>query len=105
MRRTRGDIVAILPFLGKILCVFGVLLLVPLLFVRFREESEHGHWLLYLGSGGLALAVGMGLWRGVRQEKATLLPRQVMLVCSVSWLAVSAVGAVPFWLVTPGRGS
>ena len=99
MRRTRGDIRAILPYLGKTLCVFGVLLLIPLLFVRFQDEKAH--WLFYLGPAGLALGVGIGLWRGVREDGSALLPRQAMLLCTLSWLAVSAVGALPIWLGTP----
>jgi len=94
MRRTRSDIAAILPHLCAILFVFGIVLLLPLFFVLFGGDAAEVPPLVFLGPAALTVIAGMTLrafWRGLDQALSV---RHAMLPCTVSWLAVSAVGAL-----------
>ena len=103
MRRTTGDIVAILPHLGAILFVFGIVLCIPVLFVIIGPRAgdvrpgalPEVDPLVFFVPGGFAIIVGIALRNLPRLPGASLSPRQAMLLCTASWLTISAVGAIP----------
>jgi trk system potassium uptake protein TrkH len=86
----------VLYYTGLILIFLGILLLVPLLFVIFGGETAQGRETLYafLVPSALSFAIGFAFKSVFREGRPYTL--RAMLICSMGWIACSAIGAVPF---------
>jgi trk system potassium uptake protein TrkH len=88
----------IVDYLGLLAWVFGLLMLIPLVYAIAAGDSARNP-LLALGFGlpaALALVLGGSLKRNLRFPP--LDERRAMLLIALGWIVVSAVGALPFWL-------
>ena len=93
--QSRATVRVVFSFLGSLLIILALILLLPLVFVLiFRNELETTQTLTaFLIPALLSLAIGffLRLTFGTREPN---LP-QAMLICSIGWLAVSAISALP----------
>ncbi len=96
MRNRFQTIYVVLHFLGLLLILLGFVLLVPILVLFLNNELGDGIKTLaaFLLPSGLSFILGLcfRLLFGAGNPNKT----QAMLVCSIGWLAFSAVGAIPY---------
>lgn len=99
MRNKFQTIHVILSTLGALCLILGFCLLVPLLFVVFNGEVQHGFDTLvaFLVAAGLSFFLALLLKVLFRQGNPNRL--QAMLICSLGWLIFSAFGALPYVIV------
>jgi len=97
MRNRLAYFLPVLDYLGALFWVFGILILTPLAvqiaYARagFREVSP----VCFVLPAAISLCLGFLL-----KHRATFKPlnsRTSMLLCAIGWIAVSALGAIPFW--------
>jgi trk system potassium uptake protein TrkH len=90
-----NDFKLICSYTGKVLIGVGLLMLVPLCTaLAFAEWPAAVDFLIGLGA---ALAVGCSLaWLGATGSKPAWI--HGMVTAGVSWIAASAVAAIPYWL-------
>ena len=79
---------------GLMLIAEAALLLLPTAVALIYRESCAG---TLLASAGLALAVG-GALRRIRTDSDVIYAREGFVTVAMTWLALSAVGALPFFL-------
>jgi len=88
---------SVFHFTGRLLVIFGLILLFPVIFVlSYWGQYGDGTDTLkaFIVSSFLSFAVG--LFFLLLFKKGHLDTSGAMLFCAVAWIAVSAVGAVPF---------
>ncbi len=100
MRFSFVRIRTVVSYVGSILLIFGFLLLVPFsLSLMFGGEPGQD---VRVGTFGIPILVSLVLgslcWREVRgpRSRRGLGTPEAMLICVFSWVAISAVGAIPF---------
>lgn len=92
----------IVSFLGRMLVIFGLVFLFPLACAFIYSESLNVK-LSYLASG--LLSVGIGLLIGALSKKGLKFNASEGLVaCALSWIALSAFGALPLYLTGEAGG-
>lgn len=80
--------------LGYVLIATGCLMMLPMLVsVWYKEEVWHS----FLGSILLCIIVGFPLTR-IHAKKSSYFAKDGLIVVGLSWLLVSCVGALPFFL-------
>ena len=88
----------VLDYLGLLIWVFAFLMLIPLCvwlafyFTEQEEVSASAYWVPAL------VAVALGLLLKRNRKFPPLDNRRAMLLCSLGWIVISALGALPFWL-------
>ncbi len=98
MRNRFDHLAPVFGYVGTLLMVFSAIMLLPVIILVFtaggvtRETSANA----YLVPAIVSLAVGSIL--NFTFCKGPLSASQSMLVCTLGWLAVSAIGAMPFWM-------
>jgi trk system potassium uptake protein TrkH len=106
MRNRLTSLATILSYVGTLLMVFSALILLPILVQPFATAAgrEEVSSLVYILPALVCFFAGTALKFTFR--KRPLGAAQSMLVCVFGWLAVSAVGALPFWLSRlPGKAA
>lgn len=98
MRNRFRHLAPVFGHVGTLLVVFAVPLLAPILILCFTAggKAQETSSLVYLIPAGVSFVIGTALQLIFR--RGPLGGAQSMLVCALGWLAVSAVGAMPFWL-------
>ncbi len=89
---------SVVSYVGSILLIFGVLLLIPFLLSLLGSEGiqdvRPGTFLIPMM---LSLVIGGFCWREAHSPRARPLGTpEAMLICVFSWVAISAMGAIPF---------
>ncbi|MCD6405599.1 MAG: TrkH family potassium uptake protein [Planctomycetes bacterium] len=98
MRNRFNHLAPVFGYVGTLLMVFSAIMLLPVIVLVFtaggavRETSADA----YLVPALICLVIGSIL--NFTFRKGSLSASQSMLVCALGWLAVSAVGAMPFWM-------
>ncbi|MHC4244635.1 MAG: TrkH family potassium uptake protein, partial [Planctomycetota bacterium] len=97
MRNGFRQISCILHFIGNLLEILGLILLFPLIVVLVYWGRIGDGWITAT-SFVIASLISFSLGMILRHEfkPATLNPAGSMLICALSWLIVSAIGALPF---------
>ena len=97
MRNGFQQISCILHFIGNLLEILGLILLFPLIVVLVYWGRIGDGWVTAT-SFVIASIISFSLGMILRHEfkPAALNPAGSMLICALSWLIVSAVGALPF---------
>jgi trk system potassium uptake protein TrkH len=90
------DIRAVLIHLAAVLRLLGAILTVPLLVALVARELEQSAIF-----GGLALAVWLCGWAGVRGKRPDLELREALVVTALSYLVFGLVSALAFLPVAP----
>ena len=96
MRHRFRTIHIVLNALGSLLLVLSGILLLPLIVVLIGREPARGEATLaaFLVAAAVALVLGLLCKRVFRGGPPNGV--QAMLLCSIGWLAFSAIGAIPF---------
>ncbi len=96
MRNGFRQISYILHFIGNLLEILGLVLLFPLIvvLVYWRDGDGWGTAPAFVISALISFSLGMLLSHEFKP--AALNPTGSMLICALSWLIVSAMGALPF---------
>jgi len=104
MRKGFRQISCILHFIGNLLEILGLILLFPLIIVLMHWGDERGDGLVTATAFVVAAIISFSLGMILSHEfkSSTLNQSGSMLICALSWLIVSAVGALPFVI---GAGS
>ncbi|MCF7858003.1 MAG: TrkH family potassium uptake protein [Candidatus Cloacimonetes bacterium] len=86
----------VLNFLGSLLVVLGIVLLFPLVIVVVFGEFRSGLSTLtaFLLSSVLSVVIGLLLLKIFKRGVPN--PVQAIFICSLGWVTVSALGAIPF---------
>ncbi len=88
----------VLGYLGLLVCVFGVLMLLPLAAREiFAEEgrAKVAAWVFWVPA---VAALAIGVIFTARFRAAPLDSRRAMILCALGWIVITAIGAVPFCL-------
>ena len=98
MRNGFQQISCILHFIGNLLEILGLILLFPLIVVLVYWGGQTGDGLVTATAFVVAAIISFSLGMILCHEfkPGTLNPAGSMLICALSWLIVSAVGALPF---------
>ncbi len=97
MRNRLAYFLPLLDYLGALFWVFGILILVPVpvLIVYSRQGLTEVSPVCFVLPSAISLCAGFILkHRGILRP---LNARTSMLLCAIGWIAVSAIGAIPFW--------
>jgi trk system potassium uptake protein TrkH len=89
----------VLTYVGSIFLLFGIVLLVPLLFSLWQGGGQPDvAFATFAIPAALSLVVGALCRWQIRREQVPVRMGTIeaMLICTFSWLAISAVGALPF---------
>lgn len=92
--RSKIDIKVVLGVSGALVFFMGLALLLPLPLSLLDGEPI---WWTYAASAGLAFAIGGGLFWKFKPE-TDLRAREAFLVVSLTWILLSAFGALPMYL-------
>ncbi len=97
MRNGFRRISCVLHFIGNLLEILGLILLFPLIIVLVYW-GQRGDGCVTAIAFVTAALISFSLGMILRHEfkPATINPTDSMLICALSWLVVSAVGALPF---------
>lgn len=98
MRNRFRRVNSIFHFIGNLLGILGPIVLLPLIVVLIHWGQKGDGWrttLAFLIPALLSLSFGL-LLRKVFKPTETLDMTGSMLICSLSWLFISALGALPF---------
>jgi trk system potassium uptake protein TrkH len=87
------DFRPVLQIVGTILCLLAAAMLVPAAVDGLAGSPE---WLVFVGSAGITLLVGLALLLGMRSEWRDLDIRQAYLTTVLGWLAPCIFAALPF---------
>ncbi|MCP4608252.1 MAG: TrkH family potassium uptake protein [Planctomycetes bacterium] len=98
MRNGFRQISCILHFIGNLLEILGLILLFPLIVVLVYWGEDYGDGWVTAAAFVIASLISFSLGMILRHKfkPAPLNPGGSMLICAVSWLIVSAIGALPF---------
>ncbi len=97
MRNGFRQFSCILHFIGNLLEILGFILLFPLIVVLVYWGRVGDGWITatsFVVASIISFSLGMILRH--KFKLATLNPAGSMLICALSWLIVSAIGALPF---------
>lgn len=81
--------------IGKVALVLAVLLMIPTVLAAALAESS---WWALLTTAGISLAIGLLLTLAVRPRTKAIFSKEGLIIVALSWIYVSAVGALPFVL-------
>jgi len=97
MRKGFRQISCILHFIGNLLEILGLILLFPLIIVLvYWGQREDGCITAVAFIIAALISFSLGMILRHEFKPAALTPAGSMLICALSWLIVSAVGALPF---------
>ena len=92
-------VLAVTALVGRLVVLFALLMLVPLLFAVFEHDAaEQAFVRAALGTATAGLLMSL-LTRRFRRE---LQPRDGFVLVVMTWLLLPVFGAVPLWLAVPG---
>jgi len=85
--------------IGALLAMLAGLMLVPAALDLLVEGSD---WRVFALSAALTAFVGVGLVLAARAPRMSFNQRQAFLLTTLSWVAISAFGALPFYVAPLG---
>jgi trk system potassium uptake protein TrkH len=92
-------VLAVTALVGRMVVLFALLMLVPLLFALYEHDAAEWHFIwATLGTATAGLLMSL-LTRRFRRE---LQPRDGFVLVGMTWLVLPVFGAVPLWLAVPG---
>ncbi len=100
MRNKFKSLHAVLNTLGSILVALSWVILISTVIVLFHNETVLYHYrtlIAFIFSAAIALIIGLLLKTFSRKVGLNLV--HAMLVCSISWLVCSIIGAVPVMII------
>ncbi len=98
MRRRSHGLNGILYLLGSLLEIFAIILLLPVIVIFAYNEDIQDLNLLFAFIIPSAISLITGAILRFVFRKTTLSICQSMITCTLSWLTISAFGALPFYI-------
>jgi trk system potassium uptake protein TrkH len=86
---------SILYILGWLVTAFGVSMIFP---VWAALHFNDGDWMVFVGTGGVTVFLGVNLVLMNRRNEIVLSHRDGFLLTLLSWTVLSAIGSIPFYL-------
>ena len=83
--------------LGKIAIVLAILLVIPAVLALCLKEAS---WWAIATTVGISLVIGLVLVLCVKPKDKMIFAKEGLIIVSLSWIYVSAIGALPF-VITP----
>ena len=80
-------------YLGKVLIAFSFLLIAPIIVTTIYQENP----LPFAIPLVLSLLIGL-LLSSIKRENANLYAKDGFIIVALSWLLISLIGALPFWI-------
>ena len=80
---------------GKLLEVFSLIMLLPVLVSVIYKEHEAFAFLI---SAGISLILGLSLRMLTKNADKTLYAKEGFLIVSLAWICASVIGALPFYI-------
>jgi trk system potassium uptake protein len=90
---------SVLGLVGRMVVLFALLMVVPLLFALTEHDPAEG---AFLKAMALTLVAGVLMSLAVRRFRRELQPRDGFLLVTLTWLLLPAFGALPLMLALPG---
>lgn len=84
---------AIYKYLGKVLIVFSILLIAPIIVAIIHSENV----LPFLIPLLLSAEIGL-LLNSLKKNKISLYAKDGFIIVALAWIVISLLGALPFWL-------
>jgi len=104
MRNGFRRISCIFHFIGNLLEILGLILLFPLIIVLIYWGQKGDGWITATAFAIAALiSFSLGMILRHKFKPAAIDTTGSMLICALSWLVVSAIGALPFVIATPSN--
>lgn len=103
MRNRFSQLRPVLGYVGTVLMVFSAIIVLPILVLVFNYATDQGQVPpnAFIIPAALSFAVGFLLHRFGKGR--ALNASQSMLVMVIGWIAVPAIGAMPYWLMHVGK--
>jgi trk system potassium uptake protein TrkH len=89
---------AVVGLVGRIVLLFGLLMLVPLAFALAEHDAAESP---FIAATLVTLGCGMAMSFSVRRFRRELVPRDGFLLVSLTWAVLPAFGALPLMLHLP----
>ncbi|HRD97108.1 MAG TPA: potassium transporter TrkG [Rubrivivax sp.] len=90
---------AVVGLVGRIIAVFAVLMVVPLVFALSAHDPAEDAFLV---AAGVTAATGIAISLATRRFRRELQPRDGFLLVTLTWTLLPAFGALPLMLAIPG---
>ena len=90
---------AVVGLIGRMVALFALLMLVPLLFALSEHDPAEG---AFLAAGSITLACGVVMSFATRRFRRELQPRDGFLLVTLAWLLLPAFGALPLLFAIDG---
>lgn len=85
----------IVHYISRVLKLLGVLMLFPLVVSLLYRDMDGAQSFLISAAIVLAISIPMGL---VKHDQTKLYAKEGFLIVAISWIALSVLGALPFWI-------
>ncbi|MCH5151904.1 MAG: TrkH family potassium uptake protein [Clostridiales bacterium] len=79
--------------IGKVAIVLAILLVIPAVLALCLGESS---WWAIAITVGISLVIGLVLWLCVKPKNKVIFSKEGLVIVSLAWIYVSAIGALPF---------
>jgi trk system potassium uptake protein TrkH len=90
---------AVVALVGRMLALFSLLMLVPMLFALAEHDPAEG---AFLTSTAATFGAGALMGMATRRFRRELQPRDGFVLVGLTWLVLPLFGALPLWLAVPG---
>ena len=90
---------AVVALIGRVVALFGLLMLVPTAFAVGDHDPAEG---TFLTATGLTVAAGLAMGLATRSFRRELQPRDGFLLVTLTWTLLPVFGALPLMLAIPG---
>jgi trk system potassium uptake protein TrkH len=90
---------AVVAMVGRMVALFGLLMLVPMTFAIGEHDPAEG---AFLSAAGITVGCGVLMSLTTRRFKRELAPRDGFVLVTLSWTLLPALGALPLMLALPG---
>jgi len=90
---------AVVALVGRMLALFALLMLVPMLFALAEHDPAEDAFLV---STAVTFGAGALMSTATRRFRRELQPRDGFVLVGLTWLVLPLFGALPLWLAVPG---
>lgn len=90
---------AVVALVGRMVALFGLLMLVPLAFAWFDHDRAEA---AFIRSTFITLGAGAAMSLATRRFRRELQPRDGFVLVGLTWVTLPAFGALPLWMAVPG---
>lgn len=90
---------AVVALVGRMVVLFGLLMVVPLVFALAAHDPAEQAFLISIA---VTFAAGAAASLATRRFRRELQPRDGFILVALTWVVLPVFGALPLWLAVPG---